>query len=70
MFHLNKDAGVAVADEVYWQPMLTCPKNIKVQLYTKGKVAVYGMIKYHFENSNYQFWAPLPRVPEEVHHEP
>jgi hypothetical protein len=70
MFHLNKDKTTAVSDDVYWQPILTCPKNVKVQLLTKGRVAVYGMIRYHFEESNYKFWAPLPRVPEPDYAEP
>ena len=66
MFHLNKDAAAAVADSVYWHPILTCPKHVKVQLYTKGGVAVMGVLKDHPLQSSYIYWAPLPRVPEDL----
>lgn len=50
---------VAVDPDYYWQPMTTCPVNIKVQLLTRGGVAIYGM--WNGKSDFYTDWAPLPK---------
>ena len=50
---------VAVDQTYYWQPMSTCPLNVKVQLLNPGRVAVYG--SYDGKNPDWQGWAPLPK---------
>lgn len=51
---------VAVDQTYYWQPMNTCPTNVKVQLLNAGKVAVYGT--YDGKSSQWLGWAPLPKT--------
>ena len=53
---------VAVDQGYYWQPMATCPRGVKVQLLTRGGVAIYGQ----FSGSDLFFtgWAPLPNKPD------
>ena len=55
---LNSDMTVAVATEVYWEDVATCPRGAKVQLLTVGGVAIYG--NYRGE-AFYTAWAPVPR---------
>ena len=50
---------VAVDQTYYWQPMSTCPLNVKVQLLNPGRVAVYG--SYDGKCTDWQGWAPLPK---------
>jgi hypothetical protein len=48
-----------------WQPMHTCPLNVKVQLLGGGGVAVYGT--YNGKEKYWQGWYPLPtKQPKEV----
>ena len=53
---------VAVDTKYYWLQMSSCPKNVKVQLYTIGKIGTYGIYtgKEHWAIA----WAPLPKVPK------
>jgi len=55
---LNSDNTVAVATEVYWEDIATCPRGAKVQLLTIGGVAIYGNYK---GEAFYTAWAPVPR---------
>lgn len=64
MWHLNNAKNAAVSDTEPWLKMDDCPLNVKVQLLTRGKVAVYGQISHDTFRSNYLYWAPLPRVIE------
>ncbi len=62
---LNNSHSVAVSTVVYWQPMSTCPAGVKVQLRTKGGIAVYGVIRTDTVN-DYQGWQAVPRrAPDE-----
>lgn len=58
---INSEGTVAVALDYYWQPMTTCPRNVKVQLLSAGGVACYG--NYDGTYSFWKMWAPLPKVP-------
>ena len=55
------DNVVAVDHSYEWQPMMTCPRNVKVQLLNAGGVATYG--HYEGNGSFWQGWAPLPCKP-------
>ena len=59
--HLNSNRSVAVGDS-FWQLMNTCPRGVKVQLLTVGRVAVYGV--YRDGDDGYIGWAPVPKIPE------
>ncbi len=61
---LNKDQTVAIDIGYHWQPMSSCPHNVKVQLLNAGGVAVYGV--YHGGDSFWQMWAPLPSMPKKI----
>lgn len=59
---LTNDKAAAVDQGYYWRPLETCPLSVKVQLLTRGGVAVYG--QYHRGAEGYLGWAPLPKKPE------
>jgi uncharacterized membrane protein len=63
-FHLNKDGSAAVGDYAF-QPMRDCPVGVKVQLLTKDKVAVHGIIS-NSTRHHYLGFTPLPRIPESL----
>jgi hypothetical protein len=56
---INTTEATAVANEVYLQPMDTCPVGVKVQLENPGGVLVYGM--WDGKPHHWKSWAPLPR---------
>lgn len=56
---MTADKVAAVDQDYYWQPMEGCPINTKVQLLTKGGVAIYGM--WNGKSDFYTDWAPLPK---------
>lgn len=58
--NLNSDRTVAVATDVYWQPIdQDTPRGVKVQLLGKGGVAVYSEL--HHGHNFWTHWAPLPK---------
>ena len=59
---VTNDKAAAVDQDYYWRSLDTCPLSVKVQLLTRGGVAVYG--QYHRGASGYVGWAPLPKKPE------
>ena len=61
MYRLNHDNTVAIDTEVSFYPMESCPINVKVQLHTKGGVAIYGTITNNEVGAKlYQGWRPVP----------
>jgi len=56
---INTTEAIAVANEVFLQPMSTCPVGVKVQLENPGGVLVYGM--WDGKPHHWKSWAPLPR---------
>ena len=62
---LNTEKTVSVAEGYYWLPIdADTPRGVKVQLLTKGGVAIYG----HYTEAHvgaYTHWAPLPRQRKE-----
>jgi len=60
--HISNNT-VAVDHSYFWQPMLTCPRGVKVQLLNAGDVATYGT--YDGKDSFWKGWAPLPKKPVE-----
>ena len=59
---INAAKTVAVSTDVYWLPINTAPRGVKVQLLGKGKVATYGT--YHGDPF-WVYWAPLPKLKKE-----
>jgi hypothetical protein len=57
---INSDQTVAVAIDTYWLPVASCPPGVKVQLLSKGGVAVYGV---NNGDSFWTHWCPLPKKP-------
>lgn len=56
---INTTEAIAVANEVFLQPMRTCPQGVKVQLENPGGVLVYGV--WDGKSTDWKSWAPLPR---------
>lgn len=53
----------AVDPDYFWLPMSSCPVAKKVQLLTRGEVAVYGKItEADRTGPSYLGWAPLPKI--------
>jgi hypothetical protein len=59
---INADKKVAVSTDVYWQPIATCPRGVKVQLLGAGGVATYGT---YYGDKFWSHWCPLPKKPKE-----
>jgi hypothetical protein len=59
---LNAAKTVAVAIDVYWIPIETAPRGVKVQLLGKGNVATYGT---YYGDKFWTHWSPLPKLPKE-----
>jgi len=59
---LNTDRTVAVATDVYWLPMDTCPKNVKVLLLGIGDSATIG--SFDGRNRFWKGWSPIPKKPD------
>ena len=67
-YTVNNDF-IAVADEIFLQPMSTCPINVEVQLETPGGILVRG--KWDGKSKHWKSWFPFPRkVKLEVEPEP
>jgi hypothetical protein len=59
---INNHHGVAVATDYYWIPVdNNTPRGVKLQLLTKGGVAVHGV---YFGDEFYTHWTPLPKKPK------
>ena len=57
---INSAGTAAVAESYYWMPCgPDTPIGVKLQLLTKGGVAIYG--QYKMGEKFYTHWAPLPR---------
>ncbi len=57
-YTINSDY-IAVADEIFLQPMSTCPVNVEVQLETQGGVLIRG--RWDGISKAYLSWFPFPR---------
>lgn len=66
-YTLSRGRTVAVATEVFLQPMDTCPIGVKVQLLTVGGILVYGTWR---REPHYVGWAPVPRRHPDVDYKP
>lgn len=59
-YKVNTEQAVAVATDYYWLPIdANTPRGVKLQLLTKGGIAIYG----HWDGKS-DFctdWAPLPK---------
>ena len=63
-YAINNAGTVAVATDCYWIPIdENTPRGVKLQLLTKGGVAIYG----HWDRREtfYTHWAPLPKKPKD-----
>lgn len=60
---LTNDKSAAVDQDYFWRPLDSCPLGTKVQLLTRGGIAVYGQYIAN-ARSLYLGWAPLPKRPE------
>ncbi len=57
---INSAGTAAVAEAYYWMPCgVDTPIGVKLQLLTKGGVAIYG--QYKTGDKDFTHWAPLPR---------
>ena len=63
-YRINNDKTAAVALEVEYQPMSTCPHGIRVLGLSKGFVARIDIVSN--KTTDLIGWAPLPRVPESM----
>ncbi len=58
---INTDHTAAVALDYYWLPIdADTPRGVKIQLLTRGGVAVYG----HYteaQSEHFTDWAPMPK---------
>lgn len=59
-YKLNSDAHVAVATDYFWLPMQDAPRGVKLQLLTRGGVAVHGQVSSD-NASGFTGWTPLPQ---------
>ena len=59
-YALNGAKTVAVATDVFWNPIDTAPRGVKIQLLGKGNVATYGT---YYGDKFWEFWCPLPKMP-------
>ena len=61
---INTDQTVAVSTDVYWLPINSAPRGVKVQLCNKKYgVATYGYIGA--KELYFDYWAPLPKFAKE-----
>ena len=56
---INAAHTVAVATDVFWQPIETAPRGVKCQLLGRGNVATYGT---YFGDKFWTHWSPLPKM--------
>ena len=63
-FALNSAKTVAVSTDVFWNPIDTAPRGVKIQLCNKKSgVATYGYIGT--QELYFDHWAPLPKFTKE-----
>ena len=60
---INAANTVAVATDVYWQPIESAPRGVKVQLLGRGNVAHYGT---YYGDQFWTHWSPLPKKEKEA----
>ena len=58
-YTINAAESLAVAEGYYWQPMSTCPVNVKLHLLGQGGIPQYA--SWDGRNKFWTAWAPLPR---------
>ena len=66
LFRLNHDRTVAIDNHVAYYPMDDCPLAVKVQLHTRGGVAIYGTVNSADDAKQYQGWRPVPSGAKDV----
>ena len=66
MTHKINNEGIAVATEVFIQPMDTCPVGVEVLLENPGGVLVRG--RWDGKSTVWQGWSPFPRRQKLVEH--
>ena len=59
-YALNAAKTVAVSTDVFWIPIDTAPRGVKIQLLGKGNVATYGT---YYGDKFWTHWCPLPKMP-------
>ena len=59
-YALNAAKTVAVSTDVFWIPIDTAPRGVKIQLLGKGGVATYGT---YYGDQFWLYWCPLPKMP-------
>lgn len=57
---INAAGTVAVSTDVFWTPIDTAPRGVKIQLLGKGNVATYGT---YYGDKFWTHWCPLPKMP-------
>lgn len=58
---INADHTAAVSTNVYWQPIDTAPRGVKIQLINKQSgVATYGT---YYGDKFWDYWCALPKMP-------
>jgi hypothetical protein len=60
---LNHDRTAAVATDVFWIPIVDCPRGVKVLLLTVHGVAIIGQFNPVQDKEFYTHWHPLPKKP-------
>lgn len=55
----NRHGTVMVDRGYHWRPMSSCPLGRKVQLLTRGNVAVHGVVSAN-NIRDFTGWTPLP----------
>lgn len=58
-YHMDSSEEVAVADELYYNPMKTCPRGAKVLLL--GPYGVATLATYNGTDPQWKGWFPLPK---------
>lgn len=58
-YKISSDQSTAVSLDEAFQPMETCPRNVKVQTLTTGGIACYSIVTDK-DAHMYMGWAPVP----------
>jgi hypothetical protein len=62
---INHDKTAAVATDVFWIPIASCPMGLKILLLTVHGVAIVGHYTEKLDKGFYTHWHPLPKKPKE-----
>lgn len=63
-FYINNDR-VAIDPNYFWRPMADCPVGVKVQLLTKGGIAIHGTVTSRdIRLLGFEGWTPIPKRPD------